>query len=308
MNSAPPRATVVIPTFGNDSGAVLTSEAILSQARPEAWSIEIVVVQDGFEPGQPCRLSEDLSPEVRLVRLPRNMGRAAARNAGAGAAAGEILMFVDSDCRPSRNDWLPRMLQAFLDGDVVAAGGSVRGGYAGFWGRYQADVACRRALRHSRSEPALTTANLAVRRKAFDQCGGFDERYRHYGFEDRDLLLRLAAIGKLVAMADVVVSHDALLRLQDVARKMHEAGATTSTLFSADHPDAYRRLGYASLDCTVHPWLRPVARFLGPPAMASARGLDRWLERMPYPLAKSVVKATCALAFLYGTSRRKIPS
>lgn len=296
--------SLIIPTYRNNGSIVDVARAILAQPIPSRFLLEVILVEDGYDSALESRFSGHLPADVRFVRLDRNAGRAIARNAGASIAAGDALLFLDDDCFPSDNEWLIRLVAALSAPGIAAAGGPVRGVGNGFWARYQADVRTRRTVRHSNAEPALTTANLAIRRELFERCHGFDERYRGYGFEDRDLLLRLAAEGELLLVPEAAVIHHDALRLADVAKKLQEAGATTSALFGRDHPAAYRALGYAAIDCKLHPWLQPAAVAAGPLAMAAAPLIDRWLDTLPYSIGKGLVKAISALAFLYGTSRR----
>ncbi len=215
------------------------------------------------------------------------------------------MLFLDADCHPLAPDFLARLLTAFEDPRTVAAGGSICSVDTGFWGRYQADIQTRR-MRQSETltPPLLTTANLMVRRDAFLQCGGFDEAFRGYGFEDRDLLLRLATIGRVISVPGAAVIHVDDLHLAAVADKMFDAGRNTAPRFRALHPAAYRALGYAPIDAALHPWLQPVARMLGPLASGLAPLIDRCLEWLPYPVGKLLVKSVSAASFLYGTSRR----
>jgi glycosyltransferase involved in cell wall biosynthesis len=57
--------------------------------------------------------------------LERKLGLSHARNAGIDKARGEIVLFIDDDAL-AEADWLSRMLQAFEDPEVAAAGGPVR--------------------------------------------------------------------------------------------------------------------------------------------------------------------------------------
>lgn len=296
--------SLIIPSHRDDGSAHATMQAILSQSLPTACAIEAILVEDGYRGIFQTEGRTLLHGRFRTIQLDKQSGRAVARNAGASAAAGDILLFVDADCIPSDNRWLVRLLAELEHPEVVASGGLLIGAGEGFWLRYQSDVREKRTARHSNAQPALTTANLAVKHNAFKRIGGFDPRYRGYGFEDRDLLLRLAQEGVLALVKDAPVVHRDIVRLAEVTRKLHEAGATTSAVFSSDHPHAYRALGYAAIDCTLHSWMRPIVAILGPIAMSAAPAIDHWLERLPYSLGKTLVKAVSALAFLYGTSRR----
>ncbi len=84
--------SIVIP---NRNGAATIGQCLRAALASDYRRFEVVVVDDGSEDGSvdivrgfPCR----------LVRLPSRVGVSRARNAGARAAAGELLLFIDADC------------------------------------------------------------------------------------------------------------------------------------------------------------------------------------------------------------------
>jgi len=294
-----PSITVVIPACNPGPGL----DACLASLCSQDADAEIIVVDDGST--HPIDIDPRLQRHrLRVLRLPRNTGRAAARNAGARAAVGTLLVFIDSDCVPESTRWLHAHAEAIAAG-AVAATGPLRGEASGFWDHYQQQVSGRRAAQHARgSEYAGTTANMAVRADAFAQLGGFDEGYAGYGFEDRDLLLRLGRLGRIAWIAEPVRHLDALC-LASIRAKFIEAGGTPARRFRERHPDAYRILGYDRIDANVHPQLRPLATLARPLSWGLAWLGDHAIAHrlMPYALGRLWVKATTALAFLIGTAR-----
>jgi GT2 family glycosyltransferase len=132
--------------------------------------------------------------EVIVVEEPPAAGPAAARNAGAGSATGDVLVFVDADVEV-HDDAFTRIRAAF-DADP---------GLDGLFGSYDDDpddaglVSEFRNLLHHHVHQAgageATTfwAGLgAVRAGAFQDVGGFDAgRFPHASIEDIELGLRL---------------------------------------------------------------------------------------------------------------------
>ncbi len=125
------------------------------------------------------------------------LGPAAARNAGAERARGDVLVFVDADVIVHA-DALGRIRSAF-EADP---------GLAGVFGAYDeapeapgAVSAFRNLLHHhvhvqAAGEAETFWAGLgALRRDAFDAVSGFDERYGEASIEDVELGLRLTAAG-----------------------------------------------------------------------------------------------------------------
>lgn len=294
---------IVIPARNPDAGF---GERILALAHMEGTRRigAIVIVDDGSDRPLASTLA-GLPSQVPLkfVRLDGTGNRSIARNAGARAAGGSHLYFVDSDCAPSDPGVLSRLARAFDDPDVTVAGGPVRGVGTGFWHRYQERAVIARRRRGNAR--ALTSANLLVARDAFDAVGGFDEGYTSYGFEDRDLILRLVQVGAAAFRPDAVVEHADALSMVAVSRKMFEAGRGSSERFRERHPEAYAALGYARIDASLRPWLRPLASIVAPAAIRLAPWIDRVVDRhAPFWLAGPAVKLVGALSFLYGTSTR----
>jgi glycosyltransferase involved in cell wall biosynthesis len=90
-----PRFSVVIPTYQRRDLAVALVRALERQTYDGPF--EMVVVVDGSTDGTVEALAQ-LHPQFQLrVIAQKNSGLARARNAGAGAAAGEILLFLDGD-------------------------------------------------------------------------------------------------------------------------------------------------------------------------------------------------------------------
>lgn len=295
--------SVVIPVFRNATSALDLIHSLQLQELPSDRSLEIVVVDDGSDDGSANLLRQCESEQTRLVILPRNMGRSIARNAGAALARGEFLVFIDCDCRPVGSHFLAAHLRLLCD-DFIATCGPVTGNNHGFWSRYQRDASARRARQHAQGSTfAGSTQNFAVQTKIFRQSGGFDTRYSAYGFEDRDLFVRLSQIGDLGWCADATVMHLDQLTLSNVLEKMHHAAGKSAALFSRDHAEEYRKLGYAALDSRLHGWLKPLDTLLSP-LLRTAPVIDRLLAHswLPYMVAKPLVKLYVAFAYIHGTT------
>lgn len=88
--------SVVLPAF-NRQAELDRALAALAQQRYPGSLMEVIVVDDGSQP--PLMLSEYVPDNTRLMRLERDVewGRGRTRHAGALAADGEILLFLDAD-------------------------------------------------------------------------------------------------------------------------------------------------------------------------------------------------------------------
>jgi GT2 family glycosyltransferase len=121
-----------------------------------------------------------------------------ARNAGAQAARGNWLAFVDADCELPA-DWLKRCISALeLDAKAIAAGGAAAPPERNASWVTRAWYPLAHASRDSnvRHVRWLPTFNLLVRRDAFERAGGFDESLATC--EDCALGYKLSAFGNLI--------------------------------------------------------------------------------------------------------------
>jgi glycosyltransferase involved in cell wall biosynthesis len=192
--------SVVVPT--RDRGE-LVLEAVRSAL--EAGVAEEVIVVDGGSTDGSLEELRSLGDRIRLVEG-SFANAAGTRNAGAAAASGEFLAFLDSDdlMLPAKITCLAPILRAD-ESVALAHGRTVVIDEAG----RRLESATREQLaqidrgeRHGTSYRALAefcamfTSATLLRRSSFEAVGGYDESLAVY--EDWDLYLRLALRRRLV--------------------------------------------------------------------------------------------------------------
>jgi mycofactocin system glycosyltransferase len=200
--------------------------------------IEVIVVDDGS--GDDSAAVGARSGALLVPSGGTGRGPAAARNAGARRARGEILAFIDSDCTASV-EWLADLMPAFADRRTAAVGGLVRGmSTRSPVDRYEAVMSSLSLGPRERSAGAgadtfyLPSCNLLVRRQAFSELGGFNEEMQ-VG-EDVDLSWRLRDRGwRICYHPRGKVRHEHRNRLASFMRRRFEYGTSEGAL-QRKHP------------------------------------------------------------------------
>ena len=208
------RVSVIVPYYQARNKLDLTLAALLRQDYPQELT-EIIVVDDGSDPPL---TPADVPEGVRVVTQRRDgFGAARARNNGARAAAGSILVFVDGDMALSPNSlsahaaWHHRARNLYttlgdirlVDDATVAVNDLDHTPYRPL--KHLADL--RQRVRRQgpvRNNPdALKVPpgpNFAVRRDSYWHAGGQSEKFRHWGLEDTHFLYRAYAHGLSVVL------------------------------------------------------------------------------------------------------------
>ncbi len=192
-----PTVSVIVPAHGATGDLAQAIRAVRRSAAPDT---EILVVDDG----SPLPLAGMPALEwTRVLRLPRRSGPAAARNFGARAATGDILLFVDSDVvvAPDAVERVARTLGERAEYDAVFGSYDATPARPDFLSQYK-NLFHHFVHQQSEEEAGTFWAGCgAIRRLTFLALGGFDEeRYRVPSIEDIELGFRMRRAGKRILL------------------------------------------------------------------------------------------------------------
>lgn len=233
--------SVIIP---NRDGANTIARCLEAAFASRGAAFEVIVVDDA---------SSDRSVELIrrfpcwLIQLDRHQGAAAARNAGAAWARGELLFFTDADCL-LREDTLAAACRALSARDAPAVAG---GTYTllpqddSFFSRFQSVFIHYSETKRAADPDYVATHALAVRAETFRRHGGFAQGFLPI-LEDVEFSHRLRRAGcRLVVDPAIQVRHifnfTLLLSLRNACVK-----AMYWTLYSLHNRDLFADSGTAS--------------------------------------------------------------
>lgn len=202
-----PVVSIVVPTYGKLEFTVACLRSIAEHT--DGPDYEVIVVDDA---------SKDRTVEVlerveglRLVRNAVNLGFIGTCNAGAAAARGEYLVFLNNDTQvePGWMRELHRVLAEDPDvglvgskliypsGALQEAGGLVfRDGSAANYGRL--DDPRKPQYEYLRETDYCSGASVMLRASFFRELGGFDAHFAPAYYEDTDLAFRVRKAGRKV--------------------------------------------------------------------------------------------------------------
>lgn len=103
---------MVIPVYNEDESLAALHAELDVVARENGYEIEIVFVDDGSTDGSWREIERLAGEDARVsgIRFRRNFGKAAALDAGFGAARGEIVFTLDADLQDDPHE-IPRFLE-----------------------------------------------------------------------------------------------------------------------------------------------------------------------------------------------------
>lgn len=286
MSEAAPRFSVVMPTYRR---AGIVERMVAALDRQTERSFEAIVVVDGDADDSAARLRALDTTFPLTVIEQENAGAATARNTGASAARGDLLLFLDDDMEAD-----PGLLAAHAASH--AAGADIVIGHlplhpdspptlisegVGGWAQRR-----RERLESARENlplDDLLTGQMSVEREAFLRLGGFDGHFTRdglYGGEDLDFGYRALQDGMRIDFNPEAISYQYYdVDPEEYLKRSYETGRSDEEL-RVKHPDRAgrattgRRLETRTAKILYAPFV-VLPGALGRPLRAAVSGLVR---------------------------------
>jgi GT2 family glycosyltransferase len=247
------RLSVVIPTFNRKTILQRSLQALENQTSPPD-QFEVIVVDDGSSDGTGAMVQDFIASCRRPVRYfwQNNKKQGVARNLGSRQAEGRLLLFLGDDIIAS-----PTLVEQHLryHEERSSAGEAAVLGYI----RWAPDLKVTRFM-HWIGEMGwqfgfslitdpmdlpfnfFYTSNISLPRSRFLDCGGFDEDFREYGWEDIELSCRLKDRGmKIIFNREAVAYHYHPTTLASFCQRQITVGYS-AWRFYQKHPEMERFL------------------------------------------------------------------
>ena len=198
--------SVVVPTKDRPDYLEVTLRSLRDQDLPDPY--EVIVVDDGNDPGTRAVAH---TAGARLLRPRGGRGPNTARNTGIEDAEADLIALVDDDVFAPRG-WLRALVEgAARRPEADAFGGPIRARFEGpaprSCGREEPPITSLDLGPEDREVELVWSANMLLRRSAWERVGPLDQRFSTGGDEEEWLRRLHAAGGRVVYLAEAGLDH-----------------------------------------------------------------------------------------------------
>lgn len=235
---AAPEVSVVIPAFNQYRFTYHCLAALRRQS--SVYPFEVIVVDDCSTDETRVALAE--FEHLRVVGNSTNRGFVRSCNAGAAAARGAFLVFLNNDTQV-QDGWLDALMDLFAadpEAGVVGSrllypngrqqeAGAIVFADASCWNYGHLEDPYQPQFSYVREPDYVSGASLAIRRTLFEALGGFDLLFAPAYYEDVDLAFRVREAGYRVYYQPA----SRLVHFEGVSAGTDETAATGMKRFQA---------------------------------------------------------------------------
>lgn len=198
---------------------------------------------------------------VNYVEISENIGRARIRNRLSKLARYDHLLFLDADSKMRSRRYIKRYIRSIRSNQAIVYGGRKythrrpKPPRLLHW-LYGSEVECPPAERRAaRAIELFHTNNFLVQREIV-LSHPFDERMRHYGYEDLEIATQWAKAGYTIHHINNPIYHTGLKKAESFLKDIDQSINNLATLYRSDqmtdtrlirHYDRLQRWGLSGL-------------------------------------------------------------
>jgi glycosyltransferase involved in cell wall biosynthesis len=228
--------TIVIPTYNEGQDIAVTCDAV----RQLSHNPEVIFVDGGSTDDTRTIIRRYLThPSMRLIEEGARRGVAAARNAGARAASGDVIVFLNADVRLPA-DFLDRLVPHYDAGADSVAVDARALNLESVFGRF---LEAQHRLMYGPGKAVGWTEGFSCRRSLALDVGLFPEQLPGAGGEDGEFVARLKrAAAHSVFDRSIVVEHVTPSTWTDFWRQWEGRGVSVPILRHLVHGAPWPRV------------------------------------------------------------------
>jgi glycosyltransferase involved in cell wall biosynthesis len=246
-----PQLSVIIASYNPGKLIERCLESLKNQSTDQPFE---VIVVDSSTDGT-ARLIQEKFPAVKLYQFSDRKFCGDARNIGISASHGEIVAFLDADCRADRN-WADQILKDHQS-PALAIGGAIANGNPESligWASYFCEFSQWMPGFRSRNLADIAGANMSYKRKAFQEYGLFIAGTYSSDTEFHWRLGRNKSCLQFVP--SILVFHHNIDQFKSFLRHEFEHGRSFAGVrIKTQHFSELRRFVYAVFSFSIPLWL-----------------------------------------------------
>lgn len=239
-----PSFSVIIPTYQRQEQVLAAVQSFCRQTF--SGEFEVIVVVDGSTDGSVTALQQLQTPFSLRIIEQINQGAASARNQGAKAAKGNILLFLDDDMCADAN-LLAAHASAYQTGADAVLGHiplhplspkTVLSAGVESWAERRAQTISSSG--HSLTIHDFLTGQLSLRKETFYAVGKFDPKFTEdgaYGNEDTDFGYRLFSQNRKIVFEEAAISWHYFTTTPKQHLHRHYQKGLSDVAFARKHPE-----------------------------------------------------------------------
>jgi GT2 family glycosyltransferase len=242
--------SIIIPTYNSKNLLKETLISLFNQSYPSE-QYEIIVIDDAStDDTESLFENSGTFRKIKYIKHSKNLGRASTRNTGITNARGDIIIFLDADNVPRDDEFIAEHVRCHEKDSSIVVLGNVMNTQEDLKNPYNRYSWKRQPMNWKEIDywnlPKnffFAPSNASVRRNDLLEVGLFDEDFKFYGWEDRELGFRLRKGGlKFVFAPKAITYHKSNISFKTICDRMVDIGKVNAPLLKKKYPDEYKSM------------------------------------------------------------------